>query len=78
MAVRAQFFVDHVVEKLASTNIYRSVVLRASTKGEANKEWSKWTPSGTIEMVITNETAVQWFKDHIGQDISIVFDEVSA
>lgn len=33
------------------------VVLNAATTGDENKEWSQYTPSGTIEMHITNPDA---------------------
>lgn len=29
--------------------------------GEANKDWSKWTPSGELKMVITNPPAIAAF-----------------
>ena len=29
--------------------------------GEANKEWSKWTPSGELKMLITNPEAIAAF-----------------
>ncbi len=30
--------------------------------GEANKQWSKWTPSGTLTMQITNPSASEQFE----------------
>jgi hypothetical protein len=33
------------------------VTLSAATTGEGNETWSKYTPSGTIEMHITNPDA---------------------
>jgi hypothetical protein len=30
--------------------------------GEANKDWSKWTPSGELKMMVTNPAAIEKFE----------------
>ena len=51
-----------------------SAVNKSSTNPE-NVEWSKYTPSGTLTMVITQEGAVDIFKP--GKEYSLVFEEQS-
>lgn len=73
MAVKARFFV-HRVSKNATG--YTQVEMSPSTKGEENKEWAKYTPSGRIELTINPETgAGKWFEDQLGEDIPITFGE---
>jgi hypothetical protein len=42
--------------------------------GEANKDWSKWTPSGYMSMVITNPSAFDQFS--IGKEFYLDFTPV--
>lgn len=39
--------------------------------GEANKEWSKWTPNGQITMTITNPAAAELFE--LGKEYFVDF-----
>ncbi|MFD1328301.1 hypothetical protein [Mycoplana ramosa] len=39
--------------------------------GEANKQWSKWTPSGELKMLITNPSAVDQFE--LGKEYFVDF-----
>lgn len=57
MSVRAKFFVQEVAH---STNGGR-VVLQAVCRGEDNKEWSRYTPSGSITMGVLNDAALAEF-----------------
>jgi hypothetical protein len=58
MNVRAKFKVDSVNQ----TEDYAHVILRAVTSGsEENKTFWKYTPSGVIDMSITNPAAVAQF-----------------
>lgn len=43
----------------------------APVSDDANKEWSIWTPCGSIEMTINNPSAYQKFK--LGQEYFIDF-----
>lgn len=58
MSVRAKFF----VQSLTTTTSGGSVSLSAVCRGEDNKSWSQYTPSGTIQMNILNEAALSQFK----------------
>lgn len=40
--------------------------------GEENKSWSKWTPSGKIELNITNPDAVSYLK--VGSEFYLTFE----
>jgi hypothetical protein len=74
MAVKARFYVNQVAKNATG---YSTVTMSPSTKGEENKDWAKYTPSGSIQLTINPETSAgQWFEDHLGDDISITFDEV--
>lgn len=58
MSVRAKFFVQSVLYTTSGGNVTLSAVCR----GEDNKAWSMYTPSGTINMGILNEAALEQFK----------------
>lgn len=75
MAVSARFYVREIT-KHAGQDVGGSVKLSASLKGEVNKAWAKYTPSGEITMYVTNPEAFAWFDEHVGKDLSITFDEV--
>lgn len=77
MGVKAKFFVQSVMEQVGQDG-GGQVVLSAVARGENNKEWSKYTPSGKIEMYVTNQSAFDWFrtamrKGHPGQPQPEVF-----
>ena len=40
---------------------------------EANREWSKWTPSGYFEMSVTNTAAFEQFEE--GADYLVTFEK---
>lgn len=57
--VNAKFRVASVRHDASGTKVAR---LEACTSGsEENKEWSKWTPAGTVEIYITNDPAAEFF-----------------
>lgn len=61
--VRAKFTVN-TIELYSSPEDSGRVKLHATnTKEGDNVDWSKWTPSGQIEMTITNPAAFTVFKD---------------
>lgn len=86
MAVRARFWVQKVTKQVtgaganASGRIVRHVelapVVRATglPGADDNIDWSKYTPSGKIEMTISTDGAGEWFESMLGEDISITFD----
>lgn len=51
--VRAKFKVTSVSPE--------TIRLEAVTSGEGNESWSKWTPSGSLRMCVTNPNAVAFF-----------------
>ena len=76
MSVQARFFVSTVTK---TANGYSPVVLLPAIKGEANKEWAHYTPSGRMELNVSNESgAVEFFERNIGKDVAITFDELDA
>lgn len=66
--VRAKFYVESVQHHdIPGTDQYAHIVMRPvfGTYGdgddEANKTWSKYTPSGQLNMTITNPAAIEAF-----------------
>lgn len=70
--VRAKFYVAEVT---AFATGQGSVRLSPVTRGEENREWSAATPSGEIKMTITNTSAWEWFRDRLGTELAISFEE---
>jgi hypothetical protein len=65
--VRAKFYVIEVAETAYGPGTkpveQKRVRMTAVTSdSEENKSWSKWTPSGSLEMVINNPAAYEQFK----------------
>ena len=75
--VIGRFYVDELTRRGYNPGIGH-VKLRASTKGEQNKTWAAATPSGEISMAISNESALEWFAAHLGNDVEIRFAEIPA
>lgn len=42
--------------------------------GDANKEWSRYTPSGSVKLTITNPEAVQQFE--VGREYFVDFSPI--
>ncbi len=55
MKTRAKFKVDRVTHYGNKENRIEEITLTAVTAGEENKQWSRWTPCGTLTMSITNK-----------------------
>ncbi|NEI60924.1 hypothetical protein [Rhizobium leguminosarum] len=67
--VRAKFFVTDIRHsEVPGTDPYAVIALMpvyghyADGDEEANKSWSKYTPSGKIEMSVTNPAAIDKFE----------------
>ena len=59
MGIKAKFYLQEITE----TQSGFKVKLSAVTDGKGgNAEWSKWTPSGELTMLITNEDALPFFR----------------
>lgn len=84
MKVQAMFYCESVTPHQGTADA-ANVVLRAAfgtyltSKGlpedQANESWSKYTPSGQVNMTITNPSAVDQFE--IGEVYSLIFEKVS-
>jgi hypothetical protein len=86
MSVRAQFWVQKVTKQAASGGEFtRTVELAPVVRStgqpgynpEGNIDWSKYTPSGRVELTITKDGAGEWFEERIGKDVAITFDDVA-
>jgi hypothetical protein len=78
MAVKARFYVHSI---LKTNTDYVRVELNPVTRktGDDNVDWSKYTPSGKIEMTVSKGTgAADWFERKLeaGEDIGITFDDL--
>ncbi|MEK7178560.1 MAG: hypothetical protein AAB721_02820 [Patescibacteria group bacterium] len=70
MAVRAKMRCTHRQEytegghsdKLSGVNVTLQPVYASGPDDKANTEWSKWTPSGQLQMTITNPAAYEQFQ----------------
>lgn len=84
MAVKARFWVQSVKKTAASGgDVAREVILAPVIRAgglpgaEGNVNWSKYTPSGEIRLVITADAAGEWFENHLAKDVAITFEEPS-
>jgi hypothetical protein len=74
MKVRAKFFVN-AVEQYAAPADSGTVKLIANNQKEGdNIDWSKWTPSGSISMMITNPSAFEFFMKAMKDKSAIYVD----
>lgn len=80
MAVAARFWVQSVKKSaVAGGEVSREVILQPVIRptglpgAEGNVNWSKYTPSGEIRLVVTADPAGQWFEDRIAKDVAITF-----
>lgn len=70
MAVRAKMRVTRLQQftqgghdaGLAGVNVSLQPVYPSNDQDTANKEWSKWTPSGEVNLCITNPDAFKQFE----------------
>lgn len=77
MAVSARFYVSTVTQRATGQTKPEGgeIILAPAYKDGANKDWAKYTPSGSITLNV-NGPAFGWFRDHLGQDVHITFDDV--
>lgn len=77
MQVTARFFVSEITRR-AYNPAHALVKLQPAYRGQENKAWSEATPSGLIELQISNPGAVDafaaWFAE--GKDIALTFEAV--
>jgi len=81
--VRARFWVQKTTKQAVSKGAVTvhaelAPVIRATGQPgydpEANVDWSKHTPSGSIALTISNEAAAAIFEANIGRDVAITFE----
>jgi hypothetical protein len=65
------FYVVHVGHNANGIGVAK---LTATAKGDY-AAWSKYTPSGTIDITSLNEDATQWFYERLGKDVAITFGD---
>lgn len=76
MSVKAKFKIEGLVDYTKSTDrdpaihVFMSAV---TSDSEENKTWSKWTPSGNLELYITNPECFNKFT--IGKEYYLTIDE---
>ncbi len=58
MAIRAKFQCQEVAK---TTDVTRVKLTPVTGNTDDNKSWSKWTPAGQIDMLITNPDAADAF-----------------
>lgn len=73
MTVQAKFWVEgiHHAHTESKDSVFATVTMKP-VYDDANKDWSKWTPQGKIEMSITNPFAVEQFA--LGEQYLITFE----
>lgn len=74
-SVTARFYVDAVTKRAYNPG-HVEVVLKAAGRGEQNKTWAQYTPSGTLTMQINNPPAAAFFEQRLGKDIEMTFRAV--
>lgn len=67
MNVRAKFFVEDIRHNdVPGTDQYATITMKpvfgSYGDGEVNKSWSKYTPSGSLSISITNPAAIDAFE----------------
>lgn len=77
MTVQAKFWVSGIQHQSPSSAVHdqvATVTLQPVYAGDdgSNSDWSKYTPSGKIEMCITNPKAIDQFE--LGGEYIVTFD----
>lgn len=73
MRIIAKFYVAAVNPGGTAEEPNADITLRAVTNDTPeNKTWSKWTPSGTLEMNVTNPDAIAQFKQ--GEEVFLTLE----
>lgn len=79
MPVTARFYVSEMTRRAYNPG-HAQIKLQPAYRGEENKAWSEATPSGSIELNVTNAAAVERFNAWMlaGQDLHLTFEPVPA
>ena len=74
--VVAKFKVQRVEQQQSNNEPYINVFMHAVYgEGKENKEWSKYTPSGNIQMTITNKNVLDFFQ--VDQEYFVNFEKTT-
>lgn len=75
MTVKAKFYVSERKESATegSPGPGVEIKLTAVTKSDGNGDWSKWTPTGSITMYVTNPGASDQLR--LGAKFYVTFEE---
>lgn len=76
MAVVARFYVQELTQYAYDPGSLR-VTLQAVSRGPENKEWATATPSGQLSMSVKNSAAADWFRERLGKEVAIQFDDAT-
>lgn len=78
--VLARFWVQKVNKSAASGGeVVREIIMQPVIRAgglpgaEGNVNWSKYTPSGEIRLVVTAPQAGEWFESMLAKDVAIEF-----
>lgn len=74
MKVQAKFWVSQINHQAPRSNEADSVatIEMQPVYGEGNEDWSKYTPSGKLEMTVTNPAAIDQFE--LGGEYLLTFE----
>lgn len=75
MPMHARFWVNELTLQgnAEAARVTLSPVIRPTND---NIAWSKYTPSGRIELGLTTQGAIDWFQARLGKDVAITFADV--
>ena len=72
--VTLRFYVASVTEHAGGSH---AVVLQPDYKDGANKDWSKYTPSGTITLNLSTEASVEFYTTALRNKSTIAIEMVA-
>ena len=72
--VRAKFFVNAIEQYSAQADSGSVKLIANNSKEGDNKDWSIYTPSGSVQMMITNPVAFEFFKQALKDKSAIYVD----
>jgi hypothetical protein len=79
--ITARFYVAEMTNRRAPAgSANATIVLTPAYANGANKEWATATPSGKIELQVSNPLAVEQFTEwmNAGQDLHLTFEPAGA
>ena len=77
MAIKAKFFVTGAEHSTGTDpeHMQGTVKLRAVCRGASNAQWAAATPSGDLQMYISNPPAFRWFHDRVSKEVSLTIED---